>query len=915
MDAMLSPLGQVIFMDPQQWQRVKAIFNQVADLPATERAAELDRLCQGDPPLRLAVEGILEHDQAHTMALQNPTGISGDPLEPLRVIGPYTILSTLGQGGMGMVYEAERSDGVFHQRVAIKLVKMEWADEELIRRFRHERQILAQLQHPHICRLLDGGMTPSGSPFLVMELIRGTSITRYCQNAQLSVAQRIELFLQVCQAIEYAHTHLIIHRDLKPANILVDEQGQVKLLDFGIAKLLDPSLPEFADMTTLETRTGASMMTPQYASPEQYQGNPVSTATDIYGLGLILYEVLTGRLPFDFKDKTLVEIDRMIVHEIPTKPSTLMKNLSSSGALGRQRVPWPTYLQGLSGDLDSIVLMALRKEPARRYASVSALADDLRHYLAGRPVSAHPESRSYRFKKWVLRNRLASASLLLFLFLLAGIISGSLRFAFHTRAQNQVIALERDRAREVADFLVALFQQSDPLVQTDSNPRIQDLLDRAYEEIRIGFSADSQIKGNLQLTLARALMEFNQTAKADILLDEFAALGLTNLPSDYFLLRGQIALQACAFAECQRMLDQARISAQKAFDVEAQVKTLATQAELYREMSQFPQAVAALDAALALKGYKSYDYWRIRLLVARGSVRRDALELEQGLEDLAQAEQFVLATYGPDSPAFAQLQLARAAAYTQAAQYEKGLELNQAALPVIERILGKNHPSYADALHDVGAALSGLGRLDEALEPLQQALALRTAPDGTRHAQAVAHLSEIGLVYSRKQDFASAIASYGQAVDLARVSFPPGKLDRIVAQVNLGSALDQAGQPEQGLPHLQEAFALTKDNPSTLFYRGVAALLLGRTLQTLGRHAEALPVLEESLVLVSRYPDQMQIPKGIVNIRLAKAARALNMTDRACQEWRSGYEDLLKAVGEEHPWTRLCLTEMQACNP
>jgi tetratricopeptide (TPR) repeat protein len=467
----------------------------------------------------------------------------------------------------------------------------------------------------------------------------------------------------------------------------------------------------------------------------------------------------------------------------------------------------------------------------------------------------------------------------------------------------------------VADFLVALFQQSDPLVQTDSNPRIQDLLDRAYEEIRIGFSADSQIKGNLQLTLARALMEFNQTKKATVLLEECAALGLPSLPSGYSLLRAQVALQACDFAGCQQWLDQARSSAEAAADVEAQVKILYAQAELYRETSQFPQAVATLDSALALQGYPNKAYWRIRLLAARGNVRCDALELAQGLADIGEAERLVQDSLGSDSPAFAQLQLARAAAYTQAGQYEKGLELNRAALPVIERILGKDHPIYAEALHDAGAALSGLGRLDEALEPLQQALALRTASDGTRHAQAVAHLSEIGLVYSRKQDLESAINNYRQAVDLAITAFPPGKLERIVAQVNLGSALDQAGQPEHGLPLLQEAYALTKDNPSTVFYRGVAALLLGRTLQTLNRHAEALPVLEESLVLVSRYPDQLQIPRGVVNIRLAKAARSLKMEERACQEWRSAYEDLLKTMGAEHPWTRLCLTEMQACNP
>jgi serine/threonine protein kinase len=336
-------------------------------------------------------------------------------------LGPYRILREIGAGGMGVVYLSERQD-TYQKRVAIKVVRAGMASDEVVRRFRNERQILADLDHPSIGRLLDGGTTTGGSPYLVMEYIDGEPITDYCDNRCLSIADRLRLFQTVCAAVHHAHQHLVIHRDLKPANILITRDGTPKLLDFGIAKLLGPDNGD-----TALTRIGTAPMTPGYASPEQARGELVSTASDTYSLGVLLYELLCGQRPYSLPPNARPsDIERAICNTIPSSPST--RASSSAPEVSTRRGTSPQRLKrALAGDLDTIVLMAMRKEPDRRYASVAQLADDVRRHLEGLPVAARRDTFSYRLTKSVARNRVVYRQAALLLVVIFFFIAATMR--------------------------------------------------------------------------------------------------------------------------------------------------------------------------------------------------------------------------------------------------------------------------------------------------------------------------------------------------------------------------------------------------------------------------------------------------------------------------------------------------------
>ena len=381
---------------PEQWDRVNAIFDDAVLLAHDARAAFLLNACAGDDGLRERVERLLvAHDRSEGFLAESvasrivPQILEGE-LASERRIGPYRLLCEIGHGGMGAVYLAERSDAQYEKRVAIKLIRYGMDSDRLLARFNTERQILASLDHPNIARLLDGGTTDEGVPYFVMEYIEGEPIDAYARARGLGIVQRLELFLHVTAAVAYAHQQLVLHRDIKPANVLVTSDGVPKLLDFGIAKLLDT-----ADRAKL-TLTGARLLTPEYASPEQVEGLRVATTSDVYSLGVVLYELLTGRLPYRLRSRMPYDVAEAIRTTEPERPSRALPADTSERARPRLR-----------GDLDTIVLTAMRKEPQRRYASVQQFADDIRRLVAGQRVVGHADTLWYRATKFVRRNFLA----------------------------------------------------------------------------------------------------------------------------------------------------------------------------------------------------------------------------------------------------------------------------------------------------------------------------------------------------------------------------------------------------------------------------------------------------------------------------------------------------------------------------
>lgn len=417
-------------------ERLEELFHALSELDAAGRKEFLAANCSTDPVLRDALEKLLNADQESKTALLNTPALQMEARDlahmgdlPLDRVGPYRILSRLGSGGMGIVYLADRDDGQFRMKVAVKMVACAFQDESVAIRFLHERQILANLDHPNITRLLDGGVATSGSPYLVMEYVDGIPIHEYADAHRLSVRDRIALFLQVSAAVAYAHRNLVVHRDLKPGNILVTNTGIPKLLDFGIAKLLDDAAPTQA--------TGATIMTPGYASPEQLRGEPVTTATDVYSLGMVLYELLIGARPFSDSDR------ERAWHEItPIRPASI-----ATPAAAVQRSTTPEALrQMLEGDLTTVLAKALSYNVANRYSSVDRFADDLERHLANRPILARPQTLLYRARKFMARNRLSAAIALL---AIVSIIVGAAAAIFQKRVAERRFAEVRQLAHYV----------------------------------------------------------------------------------------------------------------------------------------------------------------------------------------------------------------------------------------------------------------------------------------------------------------------------------------------------------------------------------------------------------------------------------------------------------------------------------
>jgi non-specific serine/threonine protein kinase/serine/threonine-protein kinase len=437
-------------MNNERWLQIERTFEQALALPEDERLGFLGRTCKEDDELRQEVESLLEsHGKADgwfdhpNMFLQGEMLNRNYVLAPGHVVGRYRIEKEIGRGGMGVVYLAARADELYDKRVALKLIKRGMDSDTVLRQFRNERQILASFDHPNIARLLDADTTDDGLPYFVMEYVDGVPVDQYSDKHTLSVTARLEMFRQICAAVTYAHRHLVIHRDIKPSNIIVTDEGVPKLLDFGIAKILQPGIG--GDGTA--TATGLRLMTPEYASPEQVLGGTVTTVSDVYSLGVVLYELLTGHSPHHFESRSPIEVARVITQSITQRPSVVVLEKTSAQTISSTREGTPDRLRKrLRGDLDNIVLTALRKEPERRYQSVEQFSEDIRRHLEGLTVTARSDTFIYRSAKFIRRNRLAVAAAgLVLLFLVGGIIT-TMWQARRARAQEQNARIEKARA-------------------------------------------------------------------------------------------------------------------------------------------------------------------------------------------------------------------------------------------------------------------------------------------------------------------------------------------------------------------------------------------------------------------------------------------------------------------------------------
>ena len=514
-------------MDQNRWAIIERLFERALELNEQERIEFLKKECNDDEELFKEVNSLIDADsKAHPIfSSPTPTIEIPDNLKyEGKVIGAYKIVKQIGLGGMGSVYLAERADGQFEQKVALKLIKPGNNSFEIIKRFQAERQILARLQHPNIARLLDGGITNDGLPYFTMEYVEGDPIDVYCDKIKLSIKERLELFITVCTAVNYAHQNLIIHRDLKPGNIYITKDGRVKLLDFGISKVFTE---DDSENFTKMTQTGLFIMTPEYAAPEQIRGETITTATDIYALGLILFQLLTGSFPYKLNSFAPLELEKVICLTDPDKPSTIITRATKSNKLDEKkdadkifetRNIEPSNLKKLLvGDLDNICMMALRKEPINRYNSVEQFKDDISKYLNGLPVSARTPTIKYRTQKFIRRHYIVLSAIALVVLLVAILTTV---YFIQLKDERDKAKLEAQKAEQVSQFLESIFKVADPSESRGDTITAKELLERGAKKINDELENQPDVKATMMDVIARVYMNFGSYDKADTLFSE-----------------------------------------------------------------------------------------------------------------------------------------------------------------------------------------------------------------------------------------------------------------------------------------------------------------------------------------------------------------------------------------------------------
>lgn len=841
------------------WEQVLAIFHGALERDPAERKPFLDEACHGQPELRAEVSSLLAAHRARGVVdrlfrrfaippLPPSTGAAGAEAVTRRV-GPYRILREIGRGGMGEVYLAEREGEGFRQRVALKLVRTGMDSEEVRRRFLVERRALARLSHPKIARFLDGGVEKEGRPYFVMEYVEGLPLDRYCDEHGLGVRERLLLFAAVCETVQYAHQNLVVHRDLKPGNILVTADGRPKLLDFGVAKLLEevPGGPSL-------TRTGRLPMTPEYASPEQVRGESVTTASDVYSLGVVLYELLTGHRPYRIAGPLPREIERAVCEVEPEPPSTAVGRVEEAQTregetirvtpetVSRVRGTDPHGLRRrLRGDLDTIVLKALRKEPERRYTSTAELSADIERHLSGLPVRARPDTLGYRASKFLRRHRVGvAATVLLLLSLLAG-GAATLWQASRARAEARLAALERDRARlesakaeEVSTFLLDLFRVADPSQSRGQTITAREVLDRGADRIEEEMAGQPELQAILMAVMGRV----------------YGSLGL--------------------YPSAQRLLESA----------------LARQRELHGDRHS---EVAATLASLGSVLEEQSDY------AAAERLYREALATRRSL-------------YGDEHPDVAESLFHLGRFLSEQQDYDAARALLEKALEIRRRLLGETHPDVGATLYEIALVVDRTGDHETARRLFQEAVAVPRDAPAEPNPAAAQQFADAARVFHFRREYEAAEPLYREALAMRRRLYREAHPDLAASLNDLARLLRDVGDYEAAEPLARRALAMWRELfPTDNRDVGISLVVLAKLLQEKGELPEAEALQREALAMGLRLVGRDH--RSVIGARrsLADILVRTGKLEEAGSLYRRTLVDYRKLHGDDHVYVAATL--------
>ena len=842
--------GAVDF-DLSRWPGATRLLTTALELPASERGDFLDQHVD-DPVLRKTLDAILGEEEAEdgSRSFLLPAGARERPIfrdlertldahdDVPQQVGPYRLLEQIGRGGMARVFLATRTEGGFEQRVAVKLIRAQDRSGHLRQRFEQERQILAQLEHPGIARLFDGGET-AGQPWFAMELVDGRPIEHHCQETRADLETRLRLFLETARAVAFAHRNLVVHRDIKSSNVLVDDEGMVKLLDFGIAR--------FVESDGRLTATDQRLLTPEFASPEQVQGLPITTASDVYQLGHLLYRLLCTQSPYTGSTTTPALLQRAILTDTPVLPSQAVVSPKRAGTRSGHDVQasvgedWSSQLaKALRGDLDAIVMKALRKEPERRYATVQELIDDVQAHLDGRPVSARPDSLSYRFAKLVSRNRLASV-----VTAVAVIVFVAMALAFTLR-----LAQERDRARDsarralaVTAFLEELFSDANPNNSGNGEMTARELVSRAPNRIESQLAGEPEIQAQLYALTGRLFDDLGDEQSAELWMSQALSmaegLGPTASPArlDSLVSLARLRVDQRREDEALEALDEAELAIDSADPASAALlaRLIGTRARALASLGRYPESIEEYErVAPFLEQLDQHQWLRLTIRIGHGT----ALQLSKQDPDLA-------------------------------------IEMIAAALDEARHLYGDDHPRLIPVLHDLASAYGSRGY--------------------DRRGDSVA---------SSDDDLDQTSALLQEAARITRLHFEEGHPDIARVEYLQGAVAYSRADWDGVRRHYGAARQIYESLTGHQDDAALAAMYVGVADLKTGSHGTAITQLERAREVFSNSSSPNHYRLAVLEYNLGEAHFGLEQWQEAVDFFDSAYTKFREASGPDHPQTR-----------
>ncbi|MFN8653837.1 MAG: serine/threonine-protein kinase [Gemmatimonadales bacterium] len=875
-------------MTPERWELVQAIFLAAADLPAGERDRYLAAHTAGDAELLAEVRALLDADARDHPLLDTPAAelarrmlASPDQLPSTR-FGPYRLTRLLGEGGMGVVYLGERDD--LQSTAAIKILRDAWLSPARRERFTSEQRTLAQLNHPNIARLYDADALEDGTPWIAMEYVDGVPLTTWCEERKAGVRERLRLFHTVCEAVQHAHRHLVIHRDLKPSNILVTPASEVKLLDFGIAKQLDS-----LDLPADQTQTGLRLLTPAYAAPEQIRGARVGIYTDVYALGVILYQLLTGRLPFEPGGRSAEEVARIITEEAPPRPS------AASHATPAPASAW--------ADLDVLCLTAMHRDPQRRYRTVEALLRDVDHFLDGEPLEARPDTVGYRLGKFVRRHQAEVVAGTLALLLVTALV------LFYTinlaRARNTARA-EAARSERIQRFMVNLFQSGDESTAPNDSLRVLTVIDRGLEEAQ-SLAEDPALQSELDLTLGVLYRQLGRFERADSLLQAALLIRRRTEGPDaagvgpVLVALGELRMKQARYEESEAFAREGLAVATRRYPAGHQTIALATAAlgQVLVERGQYDSAVPVIERAVRLQrewDSTSADYASAVGDLANAHFFAGHYPLADSLYhwELAMSRR----RYGERHPHVAEDLSNLGQIQQMLGSYSSAEDYYRQAFDIARGWYGLDHPETASYLTMVGRALLFQNKFDSAKVALSQAAEIQERLHGPDHPEVANALNELGSLAWQRDSLDEAERTWRRVVAIYRGAYGEKHQFVAVALSNLSGVYQQRKEYPQAEALLREAIGIYQGILSPEHVNvGIGHIKLGRVLLRSKRYAEAVRETTQGYDILIKQADPMVSFLKAARKDLVAAYDSLGTPDKG-ERYRRELADTLKLAAK-----------------